>query len=100
MLKAHIPTDEGNRAAKAGTLGKTMRKILADQKPEAAYFVEECGERTAILFVNVKAESDIPRVAEPWFLAFKADVELHPAMTLNDLAEAGSDIEKAAKKFG
>ena len=30
--------EAGNAAAKAGTLGSTVEKILADLKPEAAYF--------------------------------------------------------------
>jgi len=38
-------------------------------------------------------------VAEPWFLAFNAQVEFHPAMNLEDLKKATPGIEKAVKKY-
>ena len=38
LLRVSIPVEAGNAAAKAGTLGPTIEKILADLKPEAAYF--------------------------------------------------------------
>ncbi len=44
--------------------------------------------------------SQIPAIAEPWFLAFHADIELHPVMVAEDLAKAGGAIEKAVKKYG
>lgn len=50
LLKATIPNDAGNRAAREGTLGKTTQTILEELKPEAAYFVEDGGQRTAYLF--------------------------------------------------
>jgi hypothetical protein len=39
-------------------------------------------------------------VAEPWFLAFNASVEYHPAMTPEDLQKAGPDLARAAKTYG
>jgi hypothetical protein len=42
----------------------------------------------------------MPVFAEPFFLAFNASVELHPAMTPADLEKAGPDLEKAAKTYG
>ena len=44
--------------------------------------------------------SQIPRIAEPWFLAFNASVEIRRAMNPEDLAKAASDIERGAKKYG
>jgi hypothetical protein len=99
MLKVNIPVEEGNRAAKAGKLGEIIQTILAEQKPEAVYFGEENGERTAFIFVHLKESSEIPKLAEPWFLAFNAAVEFHPVMAPEDLAKAVPDIEKAVKKF-
>ena len=38
LLRVWIPVEAGNAAAKAGSLGSAIEKILADLKPEAAYF--------------------------------------------------------------
>ena len=53
-----------------GSLASTINSIIADLKPEAAYFAEENGGRTGFLFVNLENSSQIPALAEPWFLAF------------------------------
>lgn len=58
------------------------------------------GKRTAYLFLQIKEVSELAAIAEPWFLAFNASVEVTPAMTAQDLANAGPAIEKAMKKFG
>ena len=44
--------------------------------------------------------AQIPAFAEPWFLAFNAQIELHPVMTPEDLAKAAPGIERAVERFG
>lgn len=39
-------------------------------------------------------------IAEPWFLAFNADIELKPAMSPADLAKAQKGIERAVERHG
>lgn len=99
LLKVSIPTSSGNARVLDGTLGQTIESILNDLKPEAAYFAEEQGERTGFIFCNIKEESEIPAVAEPWFLALGARVEFHPCMTLADLKKAAPAFENAIKKY-
>ncbi len=99
LLKVSIPTEIGNERIIDGSLGKTIESILHDISPEAAYFSEEQGVRTGFIFCNVKDESEIPAIAEPWFLAFGARVEFHPAMTLADLKKAMPGFERAIKKY-
>jgi len=48
----------------------------------------------------MKDTSEIPAFAEPWFLAFNAQVEFHPAMSAEDLARATPAIEQAVRKYG
>ena len=100
LLKVNIPVDAGNAAAKAGKLGETIRSILKDLKPEAAYFTDDNGQRTGFIVLDMKDASQIPAIAEPWFLAFNASIELHPVMIPEDLAKAGPAIERAVRTYG
>lgn len=100
LMKVCLPVETANLAAIDGELGSTIKEILDDLKPETAYFAEDHGRRTGYIFVNINDPSEIPQIVEPWFLAFNASVELHPAMNAADLAKAAPGIEKAAKKYG
>ena len=85
----------------AGTLDSTVEKILADLKPEAAYFfADDNGQRSGSIVFDMKDSSQIPAIAEPWFLAFNASVSLRPVMNPQDLAKGGPSIGKAAKVYG
>ncbi len=100
LVKVSIPVEAGNAAAKSGKLGATIQSILADLKPEAAYFTDDNGQRTGLIFLEMASASQIPAIAEPWFLAFNASIEFKPVMIPDDLAKAGSSIEAAVKKYG
>ena len=99
MMKVSMPVEAGNRAVKANKLGQTIQAILAEQKPEAVYFAAENGQRTAFIFLNMKESSEIPKLAEPWFLAFNAAIEMKPVMAPEDLAKAGPALDDAAKRY-
>jgi hypothetical protein len=100
LMKVSIPVEAGNAAARKGTLGPTIGKILGELKPEAAYFAEDNGQRTGYIFFDMKESSQLPAIAEPWFLAFNAQITVRPAMTVQDLEKAGPSIEKAVKAYG
>lgn len=99
LLKVNIPVEAGNAAAKAGKLGSTIKSILSDLKPEAAYFTDDNGQRTGFIILQMKDASQIPAIAEPWFLAFNASIECHPVMVPADLAKAAGAIQKAVEKY-
>lgn len=98
LVKVNIPVEAGNAAAKAGKLGPTIQSILEELKPEAVYFTETNGQRCALVFLQMEDASQIPAVAEPWFLAFNASVEIHPVMLPEDLERASGAIEQAVTK--
>jgi hypothetical protein len=91
MLTASLPNETFNSLVRAGTVGAIIKEILAELKPEAAYFLEEHGERCAVLIINVADQSRIPFFAEPFFLKFNASCRFRVAMVAEDLAKAGLD---------
>lgn len=101
LLRVSIPVEAGNAAAKAGTLGATIDRILADLKAEAAYFfADDAGCRSASVIFDMTETSQIPAIAEPWFLAFNATISLRPVMNLEDLGVARPAIDSAAQYYG
>lgn len=99
LVKVSLPVEASNDTIINNTLPKTIQSILAEQKPECAYFFDESGNRGGFLVVDMKDTSQIPALAEPWFLAFNARVEIHPVMNAEDLARATPAIEHAVKQY-
>jgi hypothetical protein len=101
LLRVSIPIAEGNAALKAGTFGPTVQRILADLKPEAAYFyADDDGNRAGSVVFDMQDPSQIPAVAEPWFIAFNAKVSFRPVMNPQDLGAAMPAIAKAFEQYG
>lgn len=98
LLHAHFPAEPFNTLVRKGEAGKILQSIVEDLKPEAVYFTEEKGQRAAILVVDLASPSDVPRMAEPFFLSFNADCHLRVVMSPEDLAGAGLDA--LGKKWG
>jgi hypothetical protein len=97
LMKVSFPNEAFNAAIKDGSVGPTIGRILGEIKPEAAYFTEMSGRRTAILIVDLAEPSKVPALAEPWFLKFGAEVETRIVMTPDDLGKAG--LEALGKKW-
>ena len=91
LFHVKIPHEPFNTAVKDGTVGKKIRRVLDELKPEAVYFTEYQGRRGAIMIINVDDPSKVPAFSEPWFLLFNADCEFHIVMLPEDLAKAGLD---------
>jgi hypothetical protein len=95
LMNVTMPHEQFNTSVRDGSVGGKLDRILKETKPEAVYFTERDGHRGAILIFDLADASKIPAVAEPWFLAFNADVELRIAMTPDDLKKAGlGDVGK------
>jgi hypothetical protein len=91
LVHVKFPHEPFNTAVRNGTSGKKVQRILDEIKPEAVYFTEYDGLRSAVLIVDVPDPSNVPRIAEPWFLSFNADVHFHIVMSPEELGRAGLD---------
>jgi hypothetical protein len=91
LLNVKIPHQKFNAAVKDGSAGAKLNKILDAIKPEAVYFTDQDGCRSAVLVVDLPDASKIPALAEPWFLTFEADVQVRVVMTPEDLKKSGLD---------
>ena len=100
MLKMSMPMDQGNAVIKDGSLGLTLQSILEELQPEAAYFTTVDGCRGGYIVLNMEDASQIPAVAEPFFLAFGANIEIDPVMSAEDLQKATPAIEQAVQRYG
>lgn len=98
MVQVVFPHDPFNAAVRDGSVGGKIKRILDQQKPEAVYFTDCRGRRSGWMVVDVPEASKIPAIAEPWFLAFNAEIELHAVMTAQDLEAAG--LEALGKSWG
>jgi hypothetical protein len=96
MMTVSMATEAANAAVRNGKLITLIQNLLAEVKPEAAYFTtDDDGTRTGIIVFDLKQPSDIPGIAEPLFLGLNAKITMRPAMSPQDLAAASSDMQKA-----
>ena len=97
IVYVSFPVETFNAAVRDGSAGPKMKRILDQLEPEAAYFTDRHGQRSAVLILDLADASKIPAIAEPWFLLFNAAVEIHPVMGPQDLASAG--LERLGKEW-
>jgi hypothetical protein len=91
--------ENGNDLLKDPQFGMKMQELLKEVKAEAAYFTTICGARGAYVIINMSDASQIPAIAEPFFVWLKAEIDFYPVMTPEDLGKAAPAIEAAFKKW-
>ena len=97
LLSVEMPHEPFNSLVRSGKAGDVIKSILETIKPEAAWFTEQDGKRGGVFIVNVQNPSDIPALAEPFFLKFHANCNFRIAMSPEDLQKAG--LEQIGKKW-
>lgn len=97
LVNVKCPIEPFNSMVRNGTVGEIISRVIDDIKPESIYFTEQDGNRGAVMVVEVANASDIPSIAEPWFLNFEAICEFRIAMTPDDLMK--SNLTKLAEKW-
>jgi hypothetical protein len=96
-------TDEGQDSDRSGERGdqerslpEIMGKALASLDAQAAFFTSQDGIRTALIVFDMTDSSDIPSAAEPFYMAFDAQISFEPVMNADDMrAGVGKAMEAA-----
>ena len=97
LLTVEFPPEPFNTLVRSGKVGEIIGRILETIKPETAYFTEQDGKRGGIFVVDVKTPSDVPVLAEPFFLKFQAECRFRILMSPEDLQKGG--LEELGKKW-
>jgi hypothetical protein len=97
LLIATLPNEPFNTLVRKGVAADVIGKIVGALKPEASYFAEMDGRRTGIFVVNLESPSQIPSMAEPFFLQLNAECRFHPVMLPEDLQRSG--LNELGKKW-
>ncbi|MBV9264792.1 MAG: panthothenate synthetase [Acidobacteriaceae bacterium] len=97
LVKVRPDRERTNTSIVEGSFDQTMQQVLSHLKPEAAYFFEEQGHRTAIFVVDIQKASELPNVGEPFFHGMGAEVHFHPVMSAQDLRE--SNLRETASQW-
>ncbi|MET9733451.1 hypothetical protein ABZZ79_23200 [Streptomyces sp. NPDC006458] len=85
MLKASMDTEKANELIRSGKMADLLKAHLERIRPEAAYFGAENGKRTCYLVLDLQDSSDMPKLAEPFFMELGAGVQFSPVMNVDDL---------------
>jgi hypothetical protein len=93
MIRVKMPVEAGNKAIQDGSLPKIVGAAMDRLKPEAAYFYSENGVRTCLMVVDFKDVTDIPSIAEPFFMGLNAAVEIIPVMNAEELQKGLSKLK-------
>ena len=92
LMKVLMDVDAANRAIKEGILPKVIEGFATAAKPEGMWFIAEGGKRCMVAVFDLVSTAQIPSLAEPFFEAVGAAIELTPAMDAADLKTALSSL--------
>ncbi|KJS55654.1 hypothetical protein [Streptomyces rubellomurinus] len=87
LLEVELDTATSNKLVSDGSITEGVQQMLAQLKPEAAYFLNRRGRRSMVMVVNVADEASLPSIAEPFWQQLNATVDLHICMTADELFE-------------
>ena len=88
MMKNSIPIEAANKAVQDGSAQRIFQSSLEALRPEATYFFPTEEGRNLLLFIDVKENSDIPVIGEPFFQGLNARITFTPVMNLQDFQSA------------
>ena len=96
-VRINIPNGAGNEAIRSGKMADTLGAFVQKWRPEAAYFYAHAGKRGATFFLNLDDASQLPSLSEPFFMGLDAELEITPAMNMDDLKKGLAALERDGK---
>ncbi|TGB12921.1 hypothetical protein E4099_10870 [Streptomyces palmae] len=87
-------TQSANEAIRNGSMAQLVQQTMEKLKPEAAYFTTVGGRRTALFVFDMAESSQMPAVAEEFFLELDADVSYQPVMDFEDLRRGMAALQR------
>jgi hypothetical protein len=97
MVKFTFPTQESNALIENRSIGQTLRTIMGNIQPEAAYFCHVDGKRGGYLVANMEEGSELVSKLEPFFLELGAQIETFPVMTMEELGAGMQNLRQTEK---
>lgn len=99
LVRATLEVEAGNALVRDKEMNHKMEALMSEVRAESVYFGIEKGQRTIYCVLNAENSYEIARIAEPFWLALRANVDFIPVMSQDDFKKASSYIENAARKF-
>lgn len=87
LLNIEMDTASSNEQVRDGSIEKSIKKIMAQLKPEAAYFYPRGGNRGITLVVDAPDSASLIGLVEPFWLELNARVEAFPCLNAEELQE-------------
>ena len=100
MLTFRIPPQEGNAGLEDGRFTPTLRSIMEDLRPEAAYFGPVGRARGGYLVVDIEDAPEFCAYAEPLFLGLGASVRIAPVFSPEEVPRVVEIMESARRNYG
>ena len=99
LVQFTVPTAHGNESIRSGRLQKVFTQLMADLKPEAAYFFPADGQRAGLLVINSDSPMVDLEVGERFWLGLQASVKITPCMTGDDLGKGLAGLPKILQSY-
>lgn len=96
LMTIRMSVGPANQAIRDGSLPRILKQTMEELRPEAAYFCAQGGKRTGMMVFDLQDPSQIPAIAERFFMGFEAEVDFCPVMNAADLAKGLAQLESLA----
>ncbi len=99
MIQFSIPTQYGNEIVRSGKIGKVIKKVGEEFKPEAMYFYPADGLRAGCLFIQSDNPAICTAIGERLWFGLQAHITITPVMNPDDLNKGLSDMPTVLENY-